>query len=504
MANLKQQVVHGVVWAALERFSTQLVGFIVSIVLARLLVPEDYGTIALLSIFLAISESVVGGGFTSALVQKKDATKTDFNSVFYLQLVVSLILYGILFLAAPAIAQFYRTPVLVPVLRVVAITVVFSGINGVQNAELSRGLRFNASFRISIVQSVVSGIVGVGLAFAGFGVWALVWSSVAAAFTGMVTRWLIIAWRPAWVFSWASLSGLFNFGWKMAISSMLDVAYSNLYGLLIGRFYTKTDLAFVNKGNSVPRLAMDSINGTLSRVAFPALSKLQDRRDVLRESMRKIIKTSTFFVFPLMAGCAVCAPSIIRILFGRQWMSAVPYVQVACFQFALWPFHTVNLQAIAAVGRSDIFLVLEIIKKAFGLVILLTSIRHGPFAFVCAVAFVAGPFSVITNTWPNMKLLRYNIWMQLVDVMPTAVIAVIMAVVCWLESLFIAGESLSANFALLFVQVVSGVVVFGVLAVILKLDAARVFLESVNMAVKGKCVQLERSISWLLSRRFGI
>ena len=504
MADLKQQVVHGVVWAALERFSTQLVGFCVSIVLARLLAPDDYGTIALLSIFLAISDSLVGGGFTSALVQKKDATKTDFNSVFYLQLAMSLFMYVILFLAAPTIARFYRTPVLVPVLRVIAVSVVFSGINGVQNAELSRGMKFNASFRISLIQSIVSGAVGVGLAFAGYGVWALVWSSIAGAFIGMVTRWFVIAWRPSWVFSWSALSNLFRFGWKLAISSLLDVAYSNLYGLLIGRFYTKTDLAFVNKGNSVPRLAMDSINGTLGRVAFPALSKLQDRRDVLRESMRKIIKTSTFFVFPLMAGCAVCAPSIIRILFGRQWMPAVPYVQVACFQFALWPFHTVNLQAIAAIGRSDIFLILEIVKKVFGLVVLMLSMRQGPFVFVCAVAFVAGPFSVLVNTWPNVRLLKYGVLMQLRDVLPTAAVALMMAAVCQVEALLFSGEKLSEHFLLLVIQITSGAIIFAVLSLLFRLDAARVFLESMCMATKGKASKMVNSIAWLMRKRFGV
>ena len=270
------------------------------------------------------------------------------------------------------------------------------------------------------------------------------------------------------------------------MATVLDNAYDNLYGLFIGKIYTKADLAYFNKGHSVPRLAMDSINGTLCRVAFPALSQLQDRCDAVREAMRKMIKSSTFFVFPLMAGCAVCAPTLTPLLFGEQWLPAVPYVQVACFQFALWPFHTINLQAIASLGRSDLFLMLEIVKKMFGLLVLLSSLKYGPFAFACAMAFVAGPFSVAVNAYPNKKLLGYTVWSQIRDVAPTALVSCIMYVACWgVSSVFSADGNLMRSLVLL-LQIATGVAVFTSVAIFLRLKSAEDFLLALSSAGKGK------------------
>jgi O-antigen/teichoic acid export membrane protein len=228
------------------------------------------------------------------------------------------------------------------------------------------------------------------------------------------------------MFSWRALKGLFCFGWKLTISALLDVGYGNLYGLIIGRFYSRADLAFVNKGRAVPQLAMDAINGTLGRVAFPALAQVQDKRDVVRETMRRMIATSTFFVFPLMTGCAVCAEDIVSLLFGDQWGMAVPYVRIACFTFALWPFHTINLQAINALGRSDLFLILEIIKKGLGLTLLIFSIPYGVWWMMALGAFVMGPMSVMINAWPNRKLLGYTIGMQLRDIFPAVLLCALM------------------------------------------------------------------------------
>lgn len=499
MADLRQRAAKGVAWALMERFTTQLMGFVVAVVLSRLLAPSDYGTIALLSIFFAVSSVVIGGGFTSALIQKKEATELDFNSVFYIQLLVSLATYAILFASAPRIAEFYQIPELSDIMRVVSVTVVFLGINGVQNAELSRKMKFNASFKISLLQSLVSGVVGVAMAIAGYGVWALACSSVLGAFTGMMSRWFIIAWRPRLMFSWAAVKGLFRYGWKMAAATMLDTAYDNLYGLFIGKIYTKSDLAFFNKGHSVPKLAMDSINGTLCRVAFPALSQLQDRRDSVREAMRKMIKSSTFLVFPLMAGCAVCAPTLTPLLFGDQWMPAVPYVQVACFQFALWPFHTVNLQAIASLGRSDLFLMLEIVKKTFGLLVLLVSLRYGPFAFACAMAFVAGPFSVAVNAYPNKRLLGYTVWMQLRDVAPTALVSAVMFAACWGVSLVFAAEGNTLRCLMLLLQMLTGVIVFILVAAGTRVKAADDFLLALSSVCKGKS-GVSTKIEWLIKK----
>lgn len=404
----------------------QFASFFISMILARLLTPNDYGTIALLTIFISLSGVFADSGFGSALIQKKEATEVDFNSVFYLSLCTSSLVYGVLFFIAPWVAAFYETPILVDLLRLLGLSIPLNAINSIQNAELSRKMLFHLSFRISLIGFVVTSITGVSLAFLGYGPWALAWSSISGAAVGVLTRWYFIAWRPKLMFSWQAIKGLFAYGWKLTVSAFLDCGYNNLSGLLIGTLYSRDDLAFVTKGRMIPQLAMDSINGTLGRVAFPALAQVQDQREKVCDTMRRMIATSTFFVFPLMTGCAVCAPSLVPLLFGNQWLPAIPYVQLACFTFALWPFHTINLQAINALGRSDVFLVLEIIKKGLGLIAILSTVRFGVWWMIAVGAFVMGPMSVVINSWPNRKLLGYTIGMQLRDVLPAALLCGLM------------------------------------------------------------------------------
>ncbi len=457
--SLKQKVVKGFAWALLERFSMQGISFFISMILARLLTPGDYGTIALLMIFISLSQVFVDSGFGTALIQKKDATEEDFNSVFYLSLVTSTLIYGLLFCLAPWVARFYETPELVSLLRFLGLTLIFNAISSIQGAELNRKLLFNLSFRISLISLFATASTGIVLAYLGYGPWALAWSTMAGTIVGVVTRWYFIAWRPKLMFCWQSVKTLFAFGWKMAVSALLDVGYRDLSSLLIGKFYSKDDLAFVNRGRALPQLAMDSINSTLGRVAFPALAQVQDKREVVRETMRRMITTSTFFVFPLMTGCAVCASSLIPLLFGDQWLPAIPYVQLSCFSFALWPFHTINLQAIMALGRSDLFLTLEIIKKVIGLIAILSTVCYGVWWMIAIGAFVTGPMSVIINSWPNRKLLNYTIRMQLRDVLPSALLCGAMAGAI----LSLACLSLP-NWGILLIQIPCGMLVYFFLA----------------------------------------
>ena len=425
--SLKSKVAKGAVWTLMEKLSTQFVAFIVGMILARLLTPDDYGVVALTTIFFAIAGVLVDGGFGVALIQKKDADDLDFNSVFYLSLILSFIAYFLLFFAASWIADFYNTPELRPIVRVSAICLVFNAVNAIQNAELTKKMLFHLSFRVSLITCFTSAVCGVVLAFLGFGVWTLVWSSLIAGLVGVIARWFIVAWRPKAMFSFQRLKPLFSYGWKMAISGLIDQVFSNLNGLLIGRFYTKADLAYVNKGRSLPCLAMNEVDATLGRVSFPALVLLQDDKVKLRDAMRRMIQCSTFLVFPLMVGIAASSSSILRLLFGPQWTPATPYMMLSCFTFALWPFHTINLKGIMALGRSDVFLRLEVIKKALALIVVVSSFRLGVLPWMAISAFAVGPLGVIVNAWPNKKLLNYTVGMQLLDVMPTALICVVEA-----------------------------------------------------------------------------
>ena len=427
---LKQKVVKGAIWSLMEKFGVQIVSFGVTLILARLLTPEDYGTIALLSIFTGIASSLVDSGFATALIQKKDVTEVDYNSVFYLSIVVAGILYVILFFIAPWIADFYKTPVLVSILRISAIVLFFNAVNSVQIVELKRNLRFDLSFRISLISTFSSAIVGITLAFLHFGPWALVWQTFTLGLVGVIARWFYVAWRPKLMFSFRALRTLFSFGWKLAVSFLINTIFENIYGLLIGRIYTKADLAFVNKGKTTPSLVMDSVNSTLGVVSFPALAKLQDSREQVRNGMRKLITCSTYLVMPAMAGVAVCSESLVFLLFGEKWIPCVRYMQVACFTYALWPFHTINLQAINAVGRSDLFLKLEIVKKISCVIFMIIFAYKGVFVFIAGSALILGPISVLINTWPNKRLLGYSVTMQVIDVGPTALASLAMASVC--------------------------------------------------------------------------
>ena len=504
--SLKSQVAKGAVWTLLEKLSTQVVGFVVSMILARLLTPDDYGTVALTTIFFAVAGVLVDGGFGNALIQKKDADDLDFNSVFYLNVCVSLAVYAALFLVAPCIARFYQTPELTSVVRIAAIGLIFNAINAIQNAELTKKMLFHLSFRVSLITCFTSAFCGVTLAFLGYGVWALVWSTLISGFAGVIARWFIIAWRPKLVFSLARLKPLFSYGWKMAVSSVIDQFFVQLNGLLIGKFYSRTELAYVNKGNSIPCLAMNEVDATLGRVSFPAMVLLQDDRARMRDAMRRMIQCSTFLVFPLMVGIAACSYSLLRLLFGSQWTPAAPYMMLACFSFALWPFHTINLRGIMAVGRSDVFLKLEILKKTLKLVVILIAFRHGVFVFMAVSAFALGPLSLLINAWPNTKLLGYTIGMQIMDVLPTTLICVVEAVVVF-------GIELVGNMAMphldigttgtslmvflsakLFLQFVLGSATFFGLAYLFRLNPMGEYARMLAAVAKGRFPRVARVI----------
>ena len=501
MCGLRHKVAKGAVWATLEKLSMKVFTFLVTLLLARLLTPTDYGTVALLYIFTGIAGTLADAGFGRALVQKKNATEEDFNSVFYISLAMAGMLYAIMFFAAPAIARFYDTPCLVGITRVTSISLFFHAINGVQGAELSRKLLFNQSFKISLVAAIFSAATGITLACLGYGPWALVWNSIAAGVGSTIAYWHFIAWRPKLMFSWKSVRGLFSFGWKMSLSSLLDSVFSNLRGLCIGKFYTKADLAFVDKGQALPSVGMDVITGTIMKVSFPALAQLQDDKARFRDAVRRMIQCSTFFVFPAMAGLAVLSDRLIPLLYGDQWVSSVPYAQLACWSFALYPLHVINLQALTAMGRSDLFLGLEVIKKILGLVILLASIRHGVFFLMLMYAFVSSPMSLLINSWPNRKLLSYTIVQQVRDVMPTMLISLVMCGMIYLLRIVFEASGLWAHFGdwLLIPLVIAGTMVFFALAIVFRLQAMIEYVILLRSMPKFRCPAMD----WFVVRLGG-
>ena len=508
--SLKSKVAKGAVWTLLEKMSGQIVQFVVGMILARLLTPDDYGTVALTGIFFAVAGVLVDGGFGNALIQKKDADDLDFNSVFYLNIVLSVVAYIAFFFAAPWIADFYKTPELKNIVRVSALCFLFNAVNAIQGAELTKKMLFHLSFRISLITSFTSAICGVALAFLGCGVWALVWTSLITGLVGVIARWFIIAWRPRLMFSFSRLKPLFSYGWKMAVSGLIDQVFVNITGLLIGKFYTKADLAYVNKGRSLPQLAMDQVDSTLGRVSFPALVQFQDDKVKLRESMRRLMRCSTFLVFPLMVGVAACAKSELLLLYGPQWVPATPYMMLACFGFALWPFHTINLRGILALGRSDVHLKLEIIKKTLVLIVIFSTFRLGVLPWIAISTFFMGPIGVLINSWPNRKLLNYTIGMQIMDVLHTALVCIAEAAVVFgidfacdacapMLGVGEAGIRLNVFLACkLMLQFVFGAGTFFGLSYVFRLDPMGEYARMAATAIGGKFPRIAR----LLERKF--
>ena len=426
-----KSTISNLLWRFAERCGAQAVSFLVSIILARLLAPEAYGTIALAMVFINILQVFVDSGMGIALIQKKDADDLDFSSVFYFNIAACLVLYAGLFLAAPSIAQFYGDPALTALVRALSLTVVVSGVRNIQQSYVSRHLLFKRFFFSTIGSTIASAVVGIAMAYAGFGVWALVGQSLSNVVTGTIILWATVPWRPRRMFSWQRLKGLLSFGWKLLVSSLLDTGYNNLRSLIIGKLYSSADLAYYNQGDKLPNLVITNINTSIDSVLLPTMANEQDDSARVRSMTRRAIKTSTYVMAPLMMGLAACAEPLIRLLLTEKWLPCVPFLRIFCITYMFWPIHTANLNAIKALGRSDLFLKLEIVKKIAGLTILLCTMRHGVMAMAYSL-LLSSVLSQIINSWPNRKLLRYHYLNQLADILPALLLACAMglAVYC--------------------------------------------------------------------------
>lgn len=423
-------VITNLIWRFAEKMGAQGITIIVTIVMARLLSPSEYGLVAFLMIFITILNVFVDSGLGNALIQKKDADQKDFSTVFYFNLFICITLYLLLFLAAPLIGNFYKEPTLISAIRVLGLTLIISGMKNIQQAYVSRNMMFKRFFYATLIGTIVSGFVGIGMAYKGFGVWALVGQYLTNTTVDTFILWFTVKWRPALCFSFERFKKLFSFGWKLLVSALLDTGYRNLKGLVIGKYYTRADLAYYNNGDKFPQLIVSNINASIGSVLFPYLSQEQDNKELLKEHMRMAIRISSYIMWPLLIGFGVCGNSIISLLLTDKWLPAVPFLQIACFTYGLWPLHTVNLQAIQAMGRSDLFLKLEVIKKIIGLISIIIAMKHGVFA-MALIGIPTAIISLFVNAWPNKKLLNYYYTEQIKDILPSFLLAVFMGSVVW-------------------------------------------------------------------------
>lgn len=422
------RVISGFIWRFMERVGAQLVQFIVSIVLARILEPSAYGTVALITVFTTIMQVFVDSGLGNALIQKKNADDIDFSTVFYTNIVFCLFLYAIMWFSAPSIANFYKQPELVPYVRVLSLTIVVSGVKNIQQAYVSRNMLFKRFFFATLAGTIGAAVLGITMALHGAGVWAIIAQQLFNLTVDTCVLWITVKWRPIKAFSFERLKGLFSYGWKLLVSSLLDTGYNNLRQLLIGKIYSSSDLAYYNQGDKFPSVIVNNINTSIDSVLLPAMSSEQDHKDHVRNMTRRAIKTSTYIMAPLMIGLAACSKEVVALILTDKWLPCVPYLQIFCFSYMIWPLHTANLNAIKALGRSDMFLKLEIIKKCVGLTLLIITMQIS----VLAMAFsllISGVCSLIINSWPNRKLLDYRVEEQIKDILPNIIMALIMGAV---------------------------------------------------------------------------
>lgn len=464
----------------MERGGLQVIGLIVQTVLARLLVPNDFGTIAIVLVFINIAQVFVQSGLNTALIQKKDADDIDFSTVLYASFIIATVFYLIIFVTAPGVANFYENMELVRLLRVLSLILFPGALNTVQNAFISRDMLFEKLFRISMVSVIISGIAGITAAYMGMGVWALVIYYFLNQVSITMIIWFTVEWRPILKFSFMRLKGLLSFGGKLLVSSLIHTLYMDLRTLIIGRIYSPSTLGYYNRGESVPKSLVNAIGGSIQSVMLPTLSSVQDNKSDLKRVVRRSIKTISFIVFPTMSGLAVVAEPLVTLLLGEKWLPAVPFMQIFCVSAAFQVLHTANYQGISALGRGDIYLKLEIIKKIVGISILVISIPFGIYAIAFGYA-VSAILEALIHMWPNKRLYDYSAKEQIRDIMPAFILSFVMGVAIYMIE-FINLPS----WQLLLIQITSGVLIYIGLSKLFKVESWSYVVVSINEMITRK------------------
>lgn len=423
--SLKQKTTKGLFWSSVERFSNQGMSFLFSVILARMLDPSDFGIIAMITIFFAVAQSFVDSGFSNALVRKTDRREEDLSTCFYFNIGVGIMAYIVLFLIAPLVACFYKQPILSPIIRITGLGVVLNSLCVVQQALFTIKIDFKSQAKVTLSATIISGIVGVILAYQGYGVWALVWQGVVMTLARMALLWLMSKWRPTTGFSKSSFNYLFGYGSKLLASGLLDTIYNNIYPIVIGKFYTPAQLGNYSRALSFAQLPSSNITSILQRVTFPVLSIIQDDIPRLQANYRRLLKLSAFIIFPLMIGLSVVAFPMIRLILTPKWEGCSLYLQIICFALMWYPIHAINLNLLQVKGRSDLFLRIEIIKKIVGVCIMCITIPLGITA-MCIGMVASSLISLFINTYYTGKLINIGCLKQMRDLTPIFINSLIM------------------------------------------------------------------------------
>lgn len=452
--SITNKTIKSVSWSAIERFSVQIIQFVISIILARLVLPSEYGLIGMLTIFIAIAQSFVDSGFSNALVQKKNRTELDYSTVFYFNIVISFLVYIILFFSAPYIASYYREPTLELICKWLGLSLIIQGLSVVQIAKLTVILDFKTQAKASLLAVIISGLVGVYLAYNDYGVWALVVQSLLNNLLNTFLLWAIARWMPGFVFSWKSLKSLFAFGSKLLLSGLLHTIYLNLYNLVIGRKYSATDVGFFNQASLISRFPSVSLMAIISRAIYPIQCENQDKDQLLASSFIQYLRMSCYLIFPIMIGVAALAKPLIIVVLTEKWLPMTNLLTVLCLGYMWIPIMVLNNQILNVKGRSDFFLKAEIIKKVVGLLILLATLPFG-LTIICLGLYLYSIFDMLIIIHFSKKVIKTSYYAQFKSIFPIFFLSVTMGVVMYFSLFVISGAYLQ-----LFLGVVIGLTVY--------------------------------------------
>ncbi|KKG83655.1 lipopolysaccharide biosynthesis protein [Methanosarcina mazei] len=433
---LRHKTITGIIWNFFEQLFRVGIQTITTLILAWYLVPEDFGLIAMISVFFAIAHTLIDSGFSQALVRKKEVSQIDYSTAFYTNLVMGFLIYVLLFVFAPYISGFYNEPRLVALVRVMGLVVIINSFQLVQVADLTRKLNFKIQFRVTLPSALFSGITAVSMAAMGFGIWSLVAQMLIFSFACTTLYWIANTWRPSKDFSIKSLNEMFGFGSKLLASGLLDVVFQNIYIITIGKLFSATLVGYYFFAQRIQQLVVEQLSGAVQKVTYPALSTIQNDDTALKEFYRRIIQTVTYVVFPSMVALIVLAEPIFNLILKDDWSPAVPYLQLLCIAGLLYPLHAINLNILKVKGRSDLFLHLEIVKKIIIVVIVLISVRFGIFGILIG-EIIGSVLLYIPNSYFSVKLINYSIPEQLHDFIPTSLLSFAMGITMYTAGLFL-------------------------------------------------------------------
>lgn len=449
--SLKHKTVRGVAWSFIDNIANSGITFLIGLILARLLTPAEYGVMAMIAIFIAVSNSIVDSGFSNALIRKVHIERIDYNTVFIFNILISLVIYIALYLASPSISNFFKEPILVEVMRIMGIVLIINALSIIPRTIFIRNVNFKTQTKVSLISSIGSGFVGIGMALAGMGVWSLVGQQLSRQLLNTLFLWVFCKWYPNFEFSIKSFKELFGFGFKLLLSGLINTIYKNIYYIIIGRIYTSSILGQYTRAEQFNTIFSSNLTTVVQRVSYPVLSSIQEESERLREAYRKVIKTTMLISFACMLGLAAVAKSLILILIGEKWLPAVQFLQIICFAGMLYPLHAINLNILQVKGRSDLFLKLEIIKKIIAAGPIMIGIYCG-IEYMLWGSVVISFISYFLNSYYSAELLDYTTADQLKDIMPTFIISLTVAFTMWFISLLD-----WSVYLLLPIQLVSGI-----------------------------------------------